>query len=64
MALTDHRVYNYTNFAPDAGVTLIPGMEMDLSLIHISFDKGVPWGKWSGVSGACDFCAAYNLAYF
>ncbi len=32
MALTDHRVYNYTNFAPDAGVTLIPGMEMDRNL--------------------------------
>ncbi len=32
MALTDHRVYNYANFAPDAGVTIIPGMEMDRNL--------------------------------
>lgn len=29
LALTDHRIYNYTNFAPDEGVTIIPGMEFD-----------------------------------
>lgn len=29
LALTDHRKYNYENFAPDAGLTIIPGMEFD-----------------------------------
>ena len=29
LALTDHRRYNFRNFAPEAGVLIIPGMEMD-----------------------------------
>ena len=29
MALTDHRVYNYENFAPDLPITIIPGTEYD-----------------------------------
>ena len=29
LALTDHRNYNYKNFAPDVPITIIPGMEMD-----------------------------------
>lgn len=29
LALTDHRIYNYENYAPDVPVTIIPGMEMD-----------------------------------
>ncbi len=29
LALTDHRNYNYTNFAPDVDITIIPGMEFD-----------------------------------
>lgn len=29
MAITDHRQYNYANFAPDVPMTIIPGMEMD-----------------------------------
>lgn len=29
LALTDHRIYNYKNFAPDVPITIIPGMEMD-----------------------------------
>ena len=29
VAITDHRIYNYTNFAPETGITLIPGMEVD-----------------------------------
>ena len=29
LALTDHRFYNYTNYAPDIDITIIPGMEMD-----------------------------------
>ena len=29
LALTDHRKYNYINFAPETGITLIPGMEID-----------------------------------
>ncbi len=29
LALTDHRFYNYTNFAPEIPLTIIPGMEYD-----------------------------------
>ncbi len=29
LALTDHRNYNYVNYAPETGVLLIPGMEVD-----------------------------------
>lgn len=29
LAITDHRIYNYTNFAPDTGILIIPGMEID-----------------------------------
>ncbi len=29
MALTDHRVYNYKNYAPDLPITIVPGMEID-----------------------------------
>lgn len=29
LALTDHRYYNFKDYAPEAGVLLIPGMEMD-----------------------------------
>lgn len=29
VALTDHRKYNFENFAPETGLTLIPGMEYD-----------------------------------
>ena len=29
LAITDHRLYNYKNFAPDTGITIIPGMEFD-----------------------------------
>lgn len=32
MALTDHRKYNYENFAPDTGMLILPGMEMDRNL--------------------------------
>ena len=31
LAITDHRRYNYTNFAPETGITVIPGMEVDNS---------------------------------
>ena len=31
LALTDHRRYNYQNFAPEAKITIIPGMEMDVN---------------------------------
>ncbi|MBO4693014.1 MAG: CehA/McbA family metallohydrolase [Clostridia bacterium] len=27
LALTDHRIYNFENFAPETGITVIPGME-------------------------------------
>lgn len=29
LALTDHRQYNYKNFAPETELTIIPGMEID-----------------------------------
>lgn len=29
LALTDHRIYNRTNYAPQTGVLIIPGMEID-----------------------------------
>jgi len=29
LALTDHRIYNYENFAPSVPITIIPGMEFD-----------------------------------
>ena len=29
LALTDHRKYNYKNFAPELPITIIPGMEFD-----------------------------------
>ena len=32
LALTDHRYYNYVNYAPDTDVLIIPGMEMDCKL--------------------------------
>ena len=35
LAITDHRIYNFTNYAPDVPITIIPGMEMDAA-----FDVG------------------------
>lgn len=29
LAITDHRIYNFKNFAPDIPITIIPGMEFD-----------------------------------
>ena len=29
LAITDHRLYNYKNFVPELGLTIVPGMEMD-----------------------------------
>lgn len=34
LALTDHRRYNYKNFAPETGITIIPGMEFDNAFDH------------------------------
>ena len=39
MAITDHRRYNYINFVPETGITLIPGMEFDND-ISIPCDHG------------------------
>ena len=36
IAITDHRVYNYQNFAPEVPITIIPGMEFDNT-----FERGV-----------------------
>lgn len=32
LAITDHRVYNFCNFAPETGMLIIPGMEIDQNL--------------------------------
>lgn len=32
LALTDHNNYNFQNFAPETGVMILPGMELDASL--------------------------------
>jgi len=32
ISLTDHKIYNFENFAPETGITLIPGMEYDNTL--------------------------------
>ncbi len=29
MAITDHRIYNYKNYAPDTDMIILPGMEID-----------------------------------
>ncbi len=34
LAITDHRNYNYINYAPDTGITIIPGMEFDNEIDH------------------------------
>ena len=34
LALTDHRYYNYNNFAPEVPITIIPGMEFDNTFEH------------------------------
>lgn len=37
LALTDHRYYNYQNFAPETDIVIVPGMELDGNLP----DRGV-----------------------
>ena len=32
LALTDHRYYNFADYAPESGVLIVPGMEMDGNL--------------------------------
>ncbi len=34
IALTDHRIYNYRNFAEDVDITIIPGMEFDNTFVR------------------------------
>lgn len=34
LAITDHRKYNYHNFAPEYGITIIPGMEFDNTIYN------------------------------
>jgi len=38
LAITDHRRYNYKNFVPELGLTIVPGMEFDT---HIPCDHGL-----------------------
>jgi len=32
LAITDHRIYNYQNYAPETDLLIVPGMEMDCGL--------------------------------
>lgn len=34
LALTDHRVYNYENYAPDVPIVILPGMEFDNTFVR------------------------------
>lgn len=34
MAITDHRIYNYNNYAPETDMIIIPGMEFDDTFYH------------------------------
>ena len=34
LALTDHKIYNYRNFAEDVDITIIPGMEFDNTFVR------------------------------
>lgn len=34
LALTDHRFYNYENYAPETGVLIVPGMEIDANITN------------------------------
>ena len=36
LALTDHRIYNRRNFAPETNLTILPGMEVDAYLTDIA----------------------------
>lgn len=36
LAITDHRKYNHTNFAPETGILIIPGMEIDATFERIN----------------------------
>lgn len=36
LAITDHRNYNFKDFAPEEGLTIIPGMEFDNGAIRVS----------------------------
>ncbi|MBQ4157912.1 MAG: hypothetical protein IJD86_07190 [Clostridia bacterium] len=40
LSLTDHRRYNYENFAEDSGLLIVPGMELDANLLPDS-NKGM-----------------------
>ena len=40
LSLTDHRIYNYQDFAPEAGLLILPGMELD---------GNMPDAKWPRV---------------
>ena len=44
LAITDHRRYNFENFAPEAGVTIVPGMEFDNT-----FERGLAHRCWHTV---------------
>lgn len=44
LAITDHRKYNFVNFAPEAGVTIVPGMEFDRT-----FEQGNGFRCWHTV---------------
>ena len=40
LALTDHNFYNYADYAPEAGLLIVPGMEIDASTRSASAPPG------------------------
>lgn len=34
LAITDHRIYNYENYAPEVPITILPGMEFDNTFVR------------------------------
>lgn len=34
LAITDHRIYNYENYAPEIPITILPGMEFDNTFVR------------------------------
>ncbi|MBQ7921672.1 MAG: PHP domain-containing protein [Clostridia bacterium] len=45
VAITDHRIYNYKNFAPDLPLTIIPGMEVNMRIYDHINHEGIKSGS-------------------
>ena len=40
LAITDHRRYNFKDYAPELGLTILPGMEFDNEILTLPCDHG------------------------